>query len=511
MSSRTSEEHENHDANCEGSNGYTPFDEIPYSTAQFSSATYQQHPDDTPPGDGSNGDINEGGEMFTFGKSSKVEDGYHYSFCNGDDEDDYDETQPHEEVFYANANDHADEREEDAMDMDNDRAHDNDDGNNSIDFNALAAQALQSLDLEYNQTVQFNPNPEKKDVVHTSIATEHASLKKDNLETSTETHGTCTNETSEKLPTVSTGSTCTRTTATTKIDTKAISTAIENITLKAPNLDLKFQNWKEQHQQKELQKYQHSLIHHKPLMAFHRQSDKAKSAAANLSRSATLAESIHRLFLNVDDSNVNTNTIDNDHINFAATANITKYRERYHYKDEVFVIHCVGADRVECQTRDTITTAFGPIIKWIHQYHHFENGLGETNVNEDANANADSFLWPKHLRIELLGPNVPPHSERFGSMNLLPAAPGRLDSATVVCKNCMYHDYLEELEELAGEEELKESDYSKSMPVRDGLNARSCVESMQFPNLVISYNSGIWGYSVSKYCQFYSQTKSDNY
>jgi hypothetical protein len=75
----------------------------------------------------------------------------------------------------------------------------------------------------------------------------------------------------------------------------------------------------------------------------------------------------------------------------------------------------------------------------------------------------------------------------------------------------MYHDYLEELEELAGEEELKESDYSKSMPVRDGLNARSCVESMQFPNLVISYNSGIWGYSVSKYCQFYSQTKSDNY
>jgi hypothetical protein len=172
----------------------------------------------------------------------------------------------------------------------------------------------------------------------------------------------------------------------------------------------------------------------------------------------------------------------------------------------VFVVHCVGADRVECQTRDTITTAFAPFVKWIHQYHHFEDGLeGSDHVSADentgtgANANIklESFSFPKHLRIELLGPNVPPHSEQFGTMNLLPAIPGRLESATVVCKNCMYHDYLEELEAGSASESPSQSQWTTevALPSRQTQPPSMDVQSTKFPNIAIAYNAGIWGYT----------------
>ncbi len=449
--------------------GYTPFDEIPYSTAQLYSASFQDQP-------GNGGDHTDGraevGALFTFGTSSKVEDGYQYSFCNGDEEDDYDETQPHEEVFDASGVALTEEREEDIGDV-----------SNGIDFHALAEQALQSLDFEYQQIVQSSETSVQVSNdyalgTNASMGVDSATLDADGCEISTgidESQMTSITQTVKEPSTVIAADTK-------SIDTNAISLAIEKITLQSPNLDIKFQKWKKQHQIKQNPQYKHSLIHNKPLMAFHRPSDKAKSATANLSRSATLAESIDRLFIKPNASTGNTD------VDIPITKNIAKYSEQYNYKtDDVFVIHCIGADRVECQTRETIITAFGPIVKWIHQYHHFENGLNSKESGSDLKTVQDSdgaapsmaFSWPKHLRIELLGPNVPMHSEKFGSINLLPPIPGRLKSATIFCKNCMYHDYLHELED----------------PKEELYGGESCIDPMQFPNLVIAYNAGIWGYT----------------
>ena len=190
-----------------------------------------------------------------------------------------------------------------------------------------------------------------------------------------------------------------------------------------------------------------------------------------------MAESMERIFLN---HTGRTGAA-------AAAAGALKGRS-YVYEDQVFVIHCIGADRVECQTRDTISKAFSPIVQWIHQYNHFKDGFAADADADSSTPSIDNssarFQWPKHLRIELLGPNVPMHSERFGNINLLPAIPGRLESATVFCKNCLYHDYLGELE-----------DSSSSLQTQSPLVDEAAKMSTQFPNLVVVYNAGIWGYT----------------
>ena len=517
----TSEKEIETETDAEG--GYTPFNEIPYSNARLISATVYHDSNDNDKNDAANYgnnqnnnelvDGNEGGALFTFGKSSQVEDGYEYSFCNAnndfdddDDDDDYDETKPHEEVFYANG------YTEDAdVDTDTDAGHED----TPMDFMAIAEQALQCLDLEYTETIKrdqhqlITPDPGKVDnTEHIETMELHATTgEEDKLQTNSESdtdehaledeleheheHERAPTKSSKIIP---------------PIDAKAVSAVIQNISL-ATNLEKKFQKWntnkrytdtgthtqKSESQQslRQSQSQSHPIIPKKQLMSFqpNRKSDKAKSAAANLSRSATLAESINRLFFNTDTSSISTST--STSTNMHMNMNIAMHRETYiHIDDEVFVIHCVGADRVECHTRDTISKAFAPIIKWIHQYQHFESGLemNETSTSMRTSAstsdihttstarNESIFRFPKHLRIELLGPNVPIHAQHFDTMNLLPTIPGRLETATVICKNCMYHDYLEDLEtETCDDDKVG--------------------QSMKFPNLAIAYNAGIWGYT----------------
>jgi len=152
--------------------------------------------------------------------------------------------------------------------------------------------------------------------------------------------------------------------------------------------------------------------------------------------------------------------------------------------DDVFVIHCVGADLVECQTVETIVKALGPFVRWFHNYQY-------TFKDESINT------FPRHLRIELLGPCVPSHSTKFGAIDLMPkskdgsVSKGRLLSATTQCKNCMYHDFLLELEAARSSTSL----HNEAKDCWDGFNFSQMTESTKYPNLVIAFNAGIWGYT----------------
>lgn len=417
---------ENQDTeNNEGMNpGYTSFEDIPYT---FASAS-----------------VSDEGPTFTFMENSAIGDGYQYGFVpvgDDDDDDSYDETQPHEETFYAN-NTAGESNELGVCSNDNMNSHEN-------DFHLIAEQALQSLELEYIETKGF-------DTIHKTIL--NSELQHDQngvdcsdineLENDTDLNAESNDITmSKKIP---------------EIDTDAVAKAVKNISLSVPNLEKKFFNWSPTDPSYNVLTIpdNHSLIPSNSLLAFKRNTTKAKTSSANLTRSATLAEAFQMLY-----------KLDSKQVRLDSICPI-------YNKDEIFVIHCIGADLVECQTIETIRKAFQPIVKWMHQYQHFEYGMQNNNDTATKNTESTEMQWPKHLRIELLGPCVPLHSTKFGVINLLPSnTPGRLESATVVCKNCMYHDLLNELE-------VKSKKDTNEQPV----------QSLEFPNLVVVFNAGIWGY-----------------
>lgn len=424
---------ENQDTeNDEGMNpGYTPFEDIPYT---FASAS-----------------VSDEGPTFTFMENSAVEDGYQYGFVpqigDDDDDDSYDETQPHEETFHANntaGDNHEENIEIGVCSNDNMNVHDN-------DFHLIAEQALQSLEMEYNETKGF-------DTIHNTISNSELQQDEngvdcndiDELENDTDLKAESNDITilSRKIP---------------EIDTNAVAKAVQKISLSAPNLEKKFSNWSPTDPSYNVLTIpdNHSLIPSNSLLGFKRNTAKARASSANLTRSATLAEALQVLY-----------KLDSKQDGLDAICPI--YNE-----DEIFVIHCIGADLVECQTVETIRKAFKPIVKWMHQYQHFEYGMQNNDDTATKNTKSAKIQWPKHLRIELLGPCVPLHSTKFGVINLLPSnTPGRLESATVVCKNCMYHDLLNELE-VKGRKDTNEQPF----------------QSLEFPNLVIVFNAGIWGYN----------------
>lgn len=77
----------------------------------------------------------------------------------------------------------------------------------------------------------------------------------------------------------------------------------------------------------------HPIIPKKPLLAFRRTSLKAKRATANLTRSATLSEAVHRL--------------------------------RLLKRGHDLSVHVVGSDGVECRDEESVKTAVGPFVRWI--------------------------------------------------------------------------------------------------------------------------------------------------
>ena len=180
---------------------------------------------------------------------------------------------------------------------------------------------------------------------------------------------------------------------------------------------------------------EHDIIPATPLRAFHRTTQKAIQSTVHLSRPATMAESLYRLYQNPKLQNYITET-------------------------NTLTIHLIGVDHVECATQATICAALGPLTRWM-----------------------SSSLLTKHLEnihFKLLGPNVPPHAhQQWSSANPLLLhkmgefyAPS-LKEATVVCETCVYHDYLDQLSKMASER----SDEINSL------------------GLAIAFNAGIYGYT----------------
>eukprot|EP00557_Chaetoceros_sp_GSL56_P005528 CAMPEP_0176493452 /NCGR_PEP_ID=MMETSP0200_2-20121128/9556_1 /TAXON_ID=947934 /ORGANISM="Chaetoceros sp., Strain GSL56" /LENGTH=579 /DNA_ID=CAMNT_0017891115 /DNA_START=66 /DNA_END=1802 /DNA_ORIENTATION=- len=427
---------------------------------------------------------------------------YNYDHDDDDDSDDYDETQSREEVFYADGSCATiNIMEEGSKEHYSRIPTTGDDDIMTLDFHSLAQQALQSLDSEYIKTVRMTDGDvaevevevevevERKsididndddddDIVRGGVdenAIDIASVKKsDNTSAIATTlyHDTPPQQNDNRVDHPDGNGNVTESLLMTTnnhktqnvpptLDTTAISKAMKNLLQSNLSIQEKFSKWKPMHCSYTpfLVPTVHSIIPNKALLAFQRyNSHKAQLATANLTRSATLAEAMNRIFLENEKTNMENGN------------------------DELwFVIHCIGADGVECQYRETIVRMFQPIVKWMNRYQP-NLFLKHGGKSMEQNEMSSSLEFVRHLRIELLGPNVPLHSEDFGMMNLLlpngnsnnSHVHGKLESATVVCKNCMYHDYLAEIEET-----LKGQGRSRN----------------HYPNLIIAYNAGIWGYT----------------
>jgi hypothetical protein len=203
------------------------------------------------------------------------------------------------------------------------------------------------------------------------------------------------------------------------IDTVSVKHAIQSIESKNPKLVLNFKNW-EQNQKLLLF---HELIPSRPLAAFRKQSAKAIKATGRLSRSATIADALRRLDI----------------------------LHNYSAKSRVRRIHVVGCDRVECDDPTKVRLMFGPVARWIGEYHES----------------------PEELEFHLIGPNVPIEATQWGTIYLLPENDAtatktrRLQSAIAVCHNCLYEKFITD---------------NPTTP----------------PDMAIAFNAGVWGYQEWK-------------
>lgn len=360
---------------------------------------------------------------------------FHHNYDNYDDDDDdsddYDETQSREEVFYADGSCASiNVMEEGSTQQDYKKEHysriptTGDDDIMTLDFHSLAQQALQSLDSEYIKTVRMidgagagaeveveveverksiDIDDDDDDVVRGGVdenAIDIASVtKSDNTSVSATTlyhdtppqqndnnddHHDGNGKVTESLLTTSNHYKTQNVPPT--LDTTAISKAMKNLLQSNLSIQEKFSKWKPMHCSYTpfLVPTIHSIIPNKALLAFQRyNSHKAQLATANLTRSATLAEAMNRIFLENEKTRMENGN------------------------DELwFVIHCIGADGVECQSRETIVRMFQPIVKWMNRYQpnlFMKNGEKAMEQNEMSS----SLELVRHLRIELLGPNVP--------------------------------------------------------------------------------------------------------
>jgi hypothetical protein len=220
------------------------------------------------------------------------------------------------------------------------------------------------------------------------------------------------------------------------VNLDAVQQAVQKIRGKRPDFDAQLPEWEAQHYQTwgfvlATTPLRHAIIPSGPLSAFRKASSnpstscsrypKATAATARLSRSATIAEALARLDLL--------------------------------QSQDLFTIHVIGCDGIECGSQGRIQELFGPMAAWIGAY---------------AEA-------PRRLEMVLVGPNVPPQSMTATTpMRLVrPALQCRLESAEIRCYAGLYHEYISKTKE-------------------DGTN-----ESWQSnkPNMIVAFQAGIWGYS----------------
>lgn len=173
----------------------------------------------------------------------------------------------------------------------------------------------------------------------------------------------------------------------------------------------------------------HPVIPQGPLAAFRRNTQKARCAAHNLSRCATLSEAIYRLWplicfrkkLSALNESVWTST----------------NQQQYILHARELTIHIIGADDVECSSEDSVRNSVGAFVRWLDAA--LKSGvLLDSLCGETSNKN-DGIS----LTIEFSGPNMP--EAMIGkTLDMLPhtqtnnASKG-IVAATCVFRRCAYH------------------------------------------------------------------------
>lgn len=312
------------------------------------------------------------------------------------------------------------------------------------DLLALADKALQSLDEEYSSTLQAGSGNVS------TVEADNSKLPPSQSEptpTSTSEEVLVDYDSFGQKPPPSTVPVESKIVLPKKqhppIDTEAVRRAVDSIRFKDPRLTSNLETWQQQKKQQQqrnqdptedaptsaspvpstvLAPRKHSIIPSAPLAAFRKRTPKAIKATSNLSRSATLAEAVHRL----------------------SCCSNSKPKER-------LIIHIVGPDHVECATREVLQTTFSPFVRWIGAL--------------------DAFSCPHEIQLHLVGPNVPSCATSWGCVDLLTRmklkASSPLVSATATCYESTYHEWIASASQQA---------------------------DWHIPDLMMSFNSGIWGY-----------------
>ena len=198
----------------------------------------------------------------------------------------------------------------------------------------------------------------------------------------------------------------------------------------------------------------HAIIPSGPLAAFRRSTPKAKSASANLSRSATLAEAVLRLW---------------PLINFRRRMRVMGFGELKSQHEtkhsKTLTIHILGCDRVECSSEETLRKSVGPFARWMSAA--IQSGVLSTMQTSSAGSAPEI----NSLVLEISGPNVPDWI-LSREINLLPSSSelGGLVSATAVFHQREYHEQ----------------------------NPDEAGSAMLTPDLAVAFNAGIWGYDSWK-------------
>jgi hypothetical protein len=262
----------------------------------------------------------------------------------------------------------------------------------TTDFRTVADNALSMLDREYQSVVsqhmhsEEDANPFSRVVDDNDVSSRYIEHDQGDADEKDQ----CTN--SSEPPTFSPSKTLP------VIDTEAVRRVVQTIQLHNPKLEQGLRLWESSQKrvtQRKVAPRWHAIIPSVPLAAFRKQTCKAMQATANLTRSATIAEAIHRF-------------------------NILQYDG----SEQRLRIHVVGCDHVECGNgADHIQALFGPIVRWVGAY---------------AEA-------PSHVYIDLIGPNMP-LNVTTQSIDLLPKSRASLkeclQSATLKCFTGIYEDFL---------------------------------------------------------------------
>lgn len=267
------------------------------------------------------------------------------------------------------------------------------------DFQTIANSALSALDEEYARTIKgegISPSPETPD----PKSSDHFELIDDNdlkIISAAFDEGKNERQMKNEDPSLFTAdwdhAPVSKTLhSNTTVDTDAVKKAVQEISQNGETpFHQKFAAWQK--------RQNHEIIPQTPYKAFQRSTEKAISATATLSRSATIAEALLRLY---------------EQKLLETTA-------------KSLTIDVVGVDHVECESIERIQATFRPIIRWL--------GAWKTSNYET-------------IKLRLVGRDLSSTTSPDPIDLLTPQVRSKLVKAQATCHSGIYHEWYSKSKEV---------------------------------------------------------------